>query len=249
MKENKIVNALEDIYTVLNQAVQEINERVFNGIFKNYVLVIQKGKSPRSTVLAWFQANAWKIKEDSYNEISLVAESFASYNSVLKMLCIIVHELVHYEGHLLNMETTSRNGVFHNDKFKLLAENRGILCTTKTAKDGWSSSDPTEALENILKKIIQDLNLEARLPNFSRAKPAPAPAKKYLFSYSCPTHKVKIKAKVGTKVLCGICSERYHFVDKLPDDPELIRLIDSEDVAAIEEVNDSEEILNLDDDV
>ena len=209
------INRLHSINTVLTEVVQYLNANIFQNIFQDCVLIVQKGNRPKGDAIAWFAPTRWEIDGKTYHEITLVADWFGTH-SIPKMILIIVHELIHYEGNLLSLPTTNKTGKVHNNNFKRIAEKRGLVFGEKNKKYGWIDEQPDDSLQHVINRCIEDLDLEKNLPKFERINLERKPAKKTMFNFSCPKHGIKIKAKLDTKVLCGLCDSQYEFDDELP---------------------------------
>lgn len=131
------------------EIIEAIGEAVyrdkFDGDMPRIKLTIQKAKTNNyghCTTRA-----VWHDGEVDYYEINLNPLNFG--RGATGVLTTLLHEYVHVYNVVNNISDTSRNGTYHNARFKATAEEVG-LSVVKTDKYGWSTSaaeQPKELLE------------------------------------------------------------------------------------------------------
>lgn len=82
-----------------------------------------------------FQAGAWHGKATS--EIFLSGETLR--RGAADVFATLLHEAVHASAHAQGIKDTSRNGRYHNTKYKLLAESFGLVAG-QTEKYGYTDT-------------------------------------------------------------------------------------------------------------
>ena len=79
-----------------------------------------------------FQASQWEDTDESgavlgkRHELVMSSESLARGGK--DTLVTLIHEAMHAQAHATGVKDTSRQGRFHNDKFRTLAEGAGLTC-------------------------------------------------------------------------------------------------------------------------
>ena len=127
---------LKDIITSIEGLFDTFNARYYKNQLQRPVITI----SPDHTqgAFGWCTAwKAWKEKEDhdGYYEINLCAEYL---NRPLEKICAtLLNEMVHLWNLQNDIQDTSRGSMYHNKKFKEVAEQHGLLID-KHEKYGWT---------------------------------------------------------------------------------------------------------------
>jgi hypothetical protein len=138
------------------------------------------------------------------------------------VLATLLHEAAHALAHVRGIKGTSRQGRWHNAKFKALAEELGIE-VTKDTKLGWSTTSLPTATRGAYAGAIAELGQALRL---IRAVEITGEGKK-----SKPTRpavcgcgrKIRVSKTVlaAGPILCGACGTEFTTADPDPDpDPD-----------------------------
>ena len=90
-----------------------------------------------------FQASQWEDTDGTGQVLGKRHELVMSSESLARggrdTLVTLIHEAMHAQAHATGVKDTSRQGRFHNDKFRTLAEGAGLTC----AKDSGGSVTTT----------------------------------------------------------------------------------------------------------
>jgi hypothetical protein len=134
------------------------------------------------------------------------------------VLATLLHEAAHALAHVRGIKGTSRQGRWHNAKFKALAEELGIE-VTKDTKLGWSPTSLPTATRGAYAGAIAELGQALRL---IRAVEITGEGKK-----SKPTRpavcgcgrKIRVSKTVlaAGPILCGACGIEFTTADPDPD--------------------------------
>ena len=111
-----------------------------------------------------FQASQWEDTDTTgavlgkRHELVMSSESLARGGK--DTLVTLIHEAMHAQAHATGVKDTSRQGRFHNDKFRSLAEGAGLTCSkdsggscTTTGLQTWAEklyAPVIEALDTVL---------------------------------------------------------------------------------------------------
>ena len=127
-----ILSALDAALTI----VRETNKDIPTAL----AVVISTG---RGKFHGSFQASQWEDTDESGQVLGKRHELVMSSESLARggkdTLVTLIHEAMHAQAHATGVKDTSRQGRFHNDKFRSLAEGAGLTCT----KDSGGSTTTT----------------------------------------------------------------------------------------------------------
>ena len=115
MQVSEITAFLENAYDVLNR-------RFFDGELTPVVITVQSSVHSHGHYTPW---NSWVKNGEGYREINLSAESLR--RNIESVISTLQHESVHHYCDLKGIKDTSRNGTYHNKRFKAEAEKRGLI--------------------------------------------------------------------------------------------------------------------------
>lgn len=101
------------------------------------VITVGAGAETRGLKLGHFAAGAWQHEESEVSELFIGGEGLA--RGPEEVLATLLHEAAHGIAHTREIKDTSRQGRWHNTKFRDIAEALG-LTVTKDSRIGWSVS-------------------------------------------------------------------------------------------------------------
>lgn len=158
----KIVEAMNDAFKVIRSNHPDVPQ---------VSLVV--GASSRSAH-GHMAPNAWQLGTERVHEIMLSGETLA--RSAEDVFGTLLHEAAHTMAYTRGIQDTSRQGRFHNAKFKALAEEVGIV-VEKVPGIGWSHTFVPTATQRKYRAQITAIRRALktyRVPTWSE----PAPRKK-----------------------------------------------------------------------
>jgi hypothetical protein len=133
-----------------------------------------------------------------------------------EVLGTLLHEAAHALAHVRGIKDTSRQGRWHNTRFKALAEGLGID-VIKDSRIGWSPTTIPTATREVYAEVIADFGRALRLYRAveitgSRAKkPSPPPC-----VCECGLRiRVSPTVLAAAPITCGICGGDFQ-----PDQPD-----------------------------
>lgn len=203
-KMSRTVSQLEHMYNA-------INSDFFESALPIPVITVQSkpGSFGHSSV-----SKVWKRSYDSAYELNIAAEVLTY--PIEETIDTLIHEMVHIYCRENGIKEVSRNGVYHNKKFKEIAEAHGLTCYD-TGKYGWNTKAGDNLIEYALSKgwsefeIVRGSLLPLSAPASASAPctaPAPAPAGKRPSSTRklvCPCCKQSVRATKKVNIICGDC--------------------------------------------
>lgn len=170
----------------------------------NLMLVV--ASNGRKQVHGMFTPQSWSMGEGRQHEIVIAAESLA--RGAEATLGTLLHECAHALAAARDIKDTSRQGRFHNRRFKALAEELGI----EVANDptiGWSITTLPEDTAKVYAAELKELadSLKGyRLPDVKVARTGPQTIK-----IGCECRSVTVPLSFWNKggLLCTECESQF----------------------------------------
>lgn len=145
------VQSYSEASAYLGFIFDELNEKYFNNELEPIVITIMTSlKAYGHYVL---RDDVWLIKNTGYGEINIGAEWIT--RPIENVISTLVHEMVHYYCSTKGIKDTSARGMYHNKRFKIECEARGLIIA-KHELYGWTLTTPS----NELKQWINEKGFE-----------------------------------------------------------------------------------------
>ena len=148
----------------LEKMFNVINIDFFNGELPKCILTVQSSKG-RSYGHSTCQ-KIWKDRahDTSYYEINIASEFLD--REIECTLDTLIHEMIHLYCRVKDIKETSRGGVYHNKKFKELAEKCGLQCFYNE-RVGWNTDHTgnTKLIEYALSKGFDEICIGVATPS------------------------------------------------------------------------------------
>jgi len=196
------VSNIQQATNELHRCFQLFNNHFFGGSLPEPAITIQtKGKR---NAFGWCSTvEYWRNQDNTIRkyEINLTAEHID--RDVTDIMKTLLHEMVHLYNAIQKVKDCSRNGTFHNKKFKLAAERFGFYYDEPPSKKyGWSNPK----LKPEVVKLIQSFKVDDGAFKIARSVPENAKKKSNSFKMECPKCGIKLRAsKPGIIVICKSC--------------------------------------------
>lgn len=204
------------ISNYLVKVFKGINEEYFDNTLEIPTITIQ------STVGAYGHISVqkiWHSADVETHELNLSADYLN--RPIEETVATLIHEACHLYALQNGIKDTSNRGIYHNRKFKDIAENIGHLHIEKHDKYGWTITEPTEdTLDFIIRYGFEDIQLVrasqfsftgvggAKAGNGGTLPPKtrkPSSTRKYI----CPCCGNSFRATKKLNVLCMDCNVQY----------------------------------------
>ncbi len=214
MKQNTTYNRATQY---LNKIFKLINSEYFDNELEMPTITIQ------STVGAYGHVTTSKVWKTETGTESYELNIGADYLSrpIENVVATMIHEAVHLYCLQNGIKDTSNRGVYHNKRFKEIAESKGHLQIDKHEKYGWTITSPTEdtidfCIANGLTEILVCRNTgytfvgigTGKAGNAGKATPT-APKKSSSIKWVCPCCNTIIRSTKIVNVICGDCGEQF----------------------------------------
>ena len=215
------------IISELYKLFDALNERYWNNELPTVFITLKQGASKTKSVFGTFYPDSYAKKPEApegenlsggenmeavcdevYHEISMGGEFLA--RPFPNVAATLQHEMCHLYAQIHDIKDTSRNGSFHNQKFKKIAEEHGLIID-KDEKNGWTLTDYTPGFE----EFVTHLNIDYNVFNYFRLiktdeSPSKAPSVK---RWICPICAQSISAKKTASLACGECMKHLDYWD------------------------------------
>jgi hypothetical protein len=195
------------------------------------VLIVGAGSGAGALRLGHFAAMRWSTPNqpetadaesaevgERLPEVFVGGEGLA--RGPVAVMATLLHEAAHALAHVRGIKDTSRQGRWHNAKFKALAEELGIE-VTKDSKIGWSPTDIPTATQETYAGTIAELRTALRL---IRAVEVSGEGKK---SKTAPPavcgcdRKIRVSktALALGPIVCGVCGTEFTVTEPEQGEP------------------------------
>lgn len=167
-------------------------------------------------------SKVWSNGDRASYEMNLSADYLT--RPIENVVATVIHESVHLYCLMNNIKDTSNRGIYHNSRFKEIAEEMGHLIIDKHEKYGWTITSPSEdTLDFCIKYGFDDIKI-GRLggyapapaggnstPNNNDGSDKPVKPKKPSSTrkYICPNCGNSFRATKELRVLCMDCNVQF----------------------------------------
>ena len=200
----------------LNKVFKLINSEYFENELEMPTITIQ------STVGAYGHVTTSKVWKTESGKASYELNIGADYlnRPTENIVATLIHEGCHLYAMQYNIKDTSNRGVYHNKRFKALAEDRGLIIE-KHSKYGWTITTPSEAtinfcIDNDLQEVLITRHTgitftgvgTGKNGNGTPVKPT-APKKGNSIKWICPCCGAIVRSTKILNIVCGDCNEKF----------------------------------------
>lgn len=200
----------------LNKVFKLINSEYFDNELEMPTITIQ------STVGAYGHVTTSKVWKTESGKASYELNIGADYldRPIENIVATLIHEGCHLYAMQNGIKDTSNRGVYHNKRFKALAEDRGLIIE-KHNRYGWTITTPSEAtinfcIDNDLQEVLITRHTgitftgvgTGKNGNGTPVKPT-APKKGNSIKWICPCCGAIVRSTKILNIVCGDCNEKF----------------------------------------
>jgi hypothetical protein len=201
----------------LHIAFQKLNEEFFKGELPEPAITIQSGGKRKS--MGWCSTNdVWRDKEGKNKRYELNIGAEYLDIEFMETMDTMLHEMVHLYNAINGVQDCSRNGTYHNKRFKEECERRGFYFTSeKDDRYGWAFPKLTEETKKIIKglgidEIVFVIARRSRSGGVTEGSEEGAEAeekKKTSYKWVCPGCELIVRStKPGIALKCIECDKQ-----------------------------------------
>ena len=200
----------------LNKVFKLINSEYFDNELEMPTITIQ------STVGAYGHVTTSKVWKTESGKASYELNIGADYldRPIENIVATLIHEGCHLYAMQNGIKDTSNRGVYHNKRFKTLAEDRRLIIE-KHSRYGWTITTPSEAtinfcIDNDLQEVLITRHTgitftgvgTGKNGNGTPVKPT-APKKGNSIKWICPCCGAIVRSTKILNIVCGDCNEKF----------------------------------------
>lgn len=202
----------------LVKVFKAVNEYYFNNELEIPTITVQTSIGAYGHITT---SKVWNNNGVASYELNIGAETL---NRPIENVCAtMIHEASHLYALMNNIQDTSNRGVYHNRRFKKIAEEIGHLQIDKHEKYGWTITTPTEdTIEFCIAYGFEDILINRQSPYTFRGIGVgtsgngtngaglpkvrkPTSTRKYI----CPCCGNSFRATKEINVMCMDCNEQF----------------------------------------
>jgi len=201
----------------IEKIFRALNARYFEGTIEEPIITIQSTPRAYGHVTA---AKAWaRADGESRHELNIGAGTLD--RPIENIVATVLHEMVHLYHLQIGIQDCSRNGTYHNKRFRDAAQARDLQISYDK-RIGWSITEPTDALiEFIIDQGWEDIRM-SRTEGFAARGTGtggtsqtggnkagtdgrkPSSTRKLI----CPQCGQSVRATRAVNIICGDCMVR-----------------------------------------
>jgi hypothetical protein len=201
----------------LQRMFRLLNDTYFGGELERPVITILTDST--SGAYGWISVQkVWSSKDDAwFREINLCAEYLNRAPELV--ITTLMHEMCHLHNMQRGVQDTSRNGTYHNARFKEVAETRGLI-VGKSEKYGYCVTTPSAEFTELVKKhcragcfklerakTYRDGTPKVTTTGGDGKEKTVTRTKQSSRKYVCPECGVIVRATREVNIVCGDCDE------------------------------------------
>lgn len=199
-KKRKIYTIAEASAALMN-AFNLINKDFFGGELEKPIITIKEGAKKQA--FGWIEVNKnWVQGGNEKHELNISCDYLT--RSVEEIIATLMHEMVHLYNIANNIKDTSRSGIYHNKKFKQVAEDHGLEIEFNE-HIGWSITKLQENTKSWVKNNISIL--EFKIYKKKERSGSGSSTKQSSRKYICPCCGLIVRATKDCNLICGDCNE------------------------------------------
>lgn len=199
----------------LNKVFKAVNERYFDNTLEMPVITIQTSVGAYGHITV---NKVWNTDGVARYELNIGAETLN--RPIENVVATMIHECSHLYALMNNIKDTSNNGIYHNKRFKEIAENMGCLQIDRHEKYGWTITTPTEeTIDFCIEYGFEDIKINRQGAYYTVGTATPTPTPKTTRKptstrkYICPCCGNSFRATKTINVMCMDCNEQFILAD------------------------------------
>ena len=187
----------------LMNAFNSINAHFFNNELEKVIITLKEGA--KKNAYGWIEVNKnWKQGKEERHEINISADFLD--RPINNIIATLIHEMCHLYALQNGIKDTSRANIYHNKKFKEIAETHGLKVEF-SEHIGYSHTKLTENTATWADKNISissfRLVKKIQIADSKSGKPKQSSRK-----YVCPCCGLIVRATKECNISCMDCNEQ-----------------------------------------
>lgn len=199
---NRKVSTMQDLQIIMQGMFSRINEHFFGNELEKVVITFEAGY--KKGAYGWIHTvKDWKQGQAERYNINISADYLD--RSKEQIISTLIHEMCHLYALQKEIKDTSRSGIYHNKKFKEIAESHG-LNVLEADKIGWSVTSLKPETAEWLKNNCNfgEITIYKKKPLVADKVAAPKQSSR---KYVCPCCGLIVRATKECRIKCIECDK------------------------------------------
>lgn len=198
------------LVAALERAWQAIRDR--HNEVPHAVLIVGSGTTSKSAAMALghFAARRWQSAADErvVHEVQIGGEGLRL--GAEEVLATLLHEAAHALAVARGVQDTSRQGRYHNRRFRSLATELGLQIT-EAPGIGWSATTLPAATAERYAATLEDLREAITLHRRPEAQAQPAPPRSPIAAVCSCGRRIRVAPTTldAGPIVCGLCATEF----------------------------------------
>lgn len=220
----KQLNNVQRVQQYLKKIFRLLNEQIFDNELEDVQVVL----SNNSRVYGYYTLNnsTWVgqdgNEEFNQHEIGISAQYLAN-RDITAVVATLAHECVHHWCFLHGIKDVSRNGYWHNKRFRQAAEQHGLIVEQHPKVGHGVTSCSERLLQFCIDNDLQEFQLNRSSDYYvaiggssspsSGGSTATTTRRSSSYKLLCPSCGCTVRAtKLGVRLMCISCDEEMEYV-------------------------------------
>ena len=198
---NRKVNTMQDLQIIMQGMYSRINEKFFNNELEKVVITFESGF--KKGAFGWITtAKNWKQGQQERYNINISSDYLDRPKE--QVVSTLIHEMCHLYALQNGIKDTSRSGIYHNKRFRQIAEEHG-LNVREADKIGWSVTSLKPDTAEWLKENCNFAEITIFKKRPIVAEKATTGTKQSSRKYICPCCELIVRATKECRIKCVEC--------------------------------------------
>lgn len=203
MCKKRVIYTMSELNLALMSCFNKLNDHYFSGELEKVIITLEEGY--KKGAYGWIRTvRDWKQGDSERYHINISCDFLD--RSADAIIATLLHEMCHLYALQNNIQDTSRAGIYHNKRFKEIAEKHGLIAvqmehigyTTECSPElsEWVANNCPFTSIRVCKKKEQ---------KGSSATPKPKQSSR---KYVCPCCGLIVRATKDCNIMCMDCDEQ-----------------------------------------
>ena len=219
----KQLNNVQRAQQYLKKIFRLLNEQIFDNELEDVQVVL----SNNARVYGYYTLNGatWTGQANgelfAQHEIGISSQYLAS-REIFEVVTTLCHECCHHLAYLKGIQDVSRNGYWHNKKFRRCAEEHGLIVEYDPRVGFGVTSCSERLLQFCIDNDLQEFKLNRSSDYYVAIGGSSSPCggsvttttrKASSYKLQCPCCGCSVRAtKLGVQLMCMTCNEEMQYV-------------------------------------
>lgn len=221
----KQLNNVQRAQQYLKKIFRLLNEQIFDGELEDVQVVL----SNNSRVYGYYTLNGatWVGQSNgqqfAQHEIGISSQYLTNGRDITAVVTTLAHECVHHYCCLKGIRDVSRNGYWHNKRFKEIAEQHGLIVEKHPQVGYGVTSCGERLLQFCIDNDLQEFQLNRSSDYYVAVGGSSSPStggctgtttrRSSSYKLLCPSCGCTVRAtKLGVQLMCISCSKEMEYV-------------------------------------